>query len=1187
MPSSPSFVHLHNHTEYSLLDGACRIGDLVALTREMGLPAVAITDHGAMYGVIDFYQACREAGVKPIIGCEVYVAPRTRHQKEGKIDSESFHLVLLAKDAGGYRNLLRVVTASHLEGFYYKPRVDLELLGKHAQGLIAMSACQKGSIASAIIEDNYGAAREYAGQYLDIFGRDSFFLELMDHGLSTQKKANRGLLQLSKDLGLDLVATNDVHYAHREDADAHDVLLCIQTNTVKADPDRLRFEGDQFYVKRPDEMVQVFGEVPEALQNTVRIAEMCDVQLELGEARMPRFDVPAGYDVDAYLRELCYRALPRRMPAADDRVRERLDYELAIIRDTGYAGYFLIVGDFIREARERGITVGVRGSAVGSLVAYLLDISEIDPLAHGLPFERLLNPERKSPPDIDLDFADYRREEIIEYAREKYGHDRVAQIITFGTMGARAAIRDAGRALAIPSNYVDRLAKLVPFGHTITEALEAVRELREEYEGPEEAKQVLDTAMSIEGLVRHASTHAAGIVISVDELTNCVPLQQVTGEGPGVMTQYAMDPLKAVGLVKIDFLGLKTLTVIERTLQMIKQTRGIDLKVEDIPLDDAAAYKLLQEGRTAAVFQLEADWVRGFVKELKPDRFEHLVPLMAINRPGPMADAPTLLAGRHKGEAHYLHPKLEPILRETYGVILYQEQVMRTAQDLAGFSGPQADILMRAMAKKQKEVMAEQQVHFFEGCRERGLSQDVIQRIWERMRTFSRYGFNKAHSAAYGLVSYRTAYLKANFTPEFMAAHLTAFMDDLSAVGKYVTECRRLGLKVRPPGVNVSQVEFTVEDGEVVFGLGAIKNIGRAVAAAIVRERAENGPYASLEDLCRRVPADRVPRAAVEILIGAGALDDMGDRAALLAAAPTAYSVGQRAQEDAKSGQHSLFDEAEGVDMATESLPAVPPMPAEEKLALERELLGLWVSDHPLLRAEEKLERCTTVRLEDLEDCEDGQQVVIGGMVTRPTPHVTRNGDDMMFFTLQGVAAEVEVTVFPRALEKCKDVLADDSVVVVDGKLQRFERDLGNGQVQTTVKVLCNRARPLSAARAPSKRKREAAPAPRQAAGAKPERVPPPAPPRAEAGPGRPASKPVHIFMPGEVTRSDLESLAQVLLEHPGSERVVLHLGGKVVKMAEQYAVQPTPALASSLQPLGARIQEASRAASPETEPRE
>ena len=1169
MPSAPSFVHLHNHTEYSLLDGACRIPDLVGLTQQMGLPAVAISDHGAMYGVIDFYQACQEAGVKPIIGCEVYVAPRTRHHKEGRIDGECFHLLLLAKDSQGYRNLLRLVSLSHLEGFYYKPRVDLELLAQHAQGLLAMSACQRGRLAAAIIEDNYRAARLHAGEYLDIFGREGFFLELMDHGLSTQKQANRGLLRLSKELGLELVATNDVHYARQQDAAAHDVLLCIQTNTTKADPNRLRFGSDQFYVKTPEEMSALFAEVPEALRNTLKVAEMCNVAIELGELKMPRFEVPAGYDMDGYLCQLCYQALPQRMPPADNSVRQRLDYELGIIRDTGYAGYFLIVGDFIREARQRGISVGVRGSAVGSLVAYLLGISEIDPLAQGLPFERLLNPERKSPPDIDLDFADYRREEIIEYARQKYGRDRVAQIITFGTMGARAAIRDAGRVLGVPSNYVDRLAKLVPFGHTIREALEAVRELREEYQGPVEARELLDTAMSIEGLVRHASTHAAGIVISVDELTDCVPLQQVTGEGGGVMTQYAMDPLKAVGLVKIDFLGLKTLTVIERTLEMVKQKRGLDLKVEDIPLDDPATYKLLQQGKTAAIFQLEADWVRGFVKDLKPERFEHLVPLMAINRPGPMADAPTFLAGRHTGQVHYLHPKLEPILRETFGVILYQEQVMRTAQDLAGFSGPQADILMRAMGKKQADVMAEQREHFVGGCQQQGLDETVTHQIWERMRTFSRYGFNKAHSAAYGLVSYRTAYLKANFPAEFMAAHLTAFMGDLGAVGKYVTECRRLGLKVRPPRVNGSQVEFTVDEGEVVFGLGAIKNIGRAVAAAIVREREENGPYISLHDFCRRVPVGSVPRAALEILIKAGAFDDVGDRAVLLAAAPTAYAVGQKAQEDAKAGQHSLFGEVEGGELAADALAQGPPMSSEEKLVLERELLGLWVSDHPLLRAEEKLERCTTVRLEDLEDCEDGQQVVIGGMVTRPTPHLTRNGDDMMFFTLQGVAAEVEVTVFPRALAKCKDALVNDSIVLVEGKLQRFERETANGQVQATIKVLCERGRPLAAARVPAKRKAEP-PAPRRSAGTA---AAAPKQPTARAqGASEPAG-PVHIFMPGDVTRADLENLAQVLLQHPGSDRVVLHLGGKVVEMAQQFAVQPTPALATSLQQLlGATI---------------
>ncbi|MFQ6097581.1 MAG: DNA polymerase III subunit alpha, partial [Armatimonadota bacterium] len=743
------FVHLHTHTEYSLLDGACRIPEAVEIVSRMGMGALAITDHGALYGAIDFYQACLDGGIKPIIGCEVYLAQGSRKEKRGRADGSNYHLALLVKDAEGYRNLMRIVSAAHLEGFYYKPRADLALLAEHARGLIATSACLKGRLASDILENNYASARNHAGQYCDIFGKDNFFIELMDHGLPDQKRANPELIRLARELGVPVIATNDVHYARRENAAAHDVLLCIQTNSTVKAPNRLRFSAEEFYIKSPQEMAALFREIPEALTNTLRVAEMCNLRLELGGLRLPRFDVPEGHTLDSFLRHLCEEALPRYYPNAGPEVRERLEYELDIIKKTNYAGYFLIVWDFFREARKRGILAGVRGSAVGSIVTHLLGISELDPLQHGLPFERLLNPDRKSPPDIDLDLPDDRRDEIIDYVRRKYGADHVAQIITFGTLGARAAIRDAGRALEVPSDVVDYIAKLVPFGQDIAEALESVPELRDEYERGGQIKEMIDAARSIEGLARHASTHAAGVVVSVSTLTDHVPLQQVTGTEEGVMTQYSMDPLKAVGLVKMDFLGLKTLSVIARTLDTIKRTRGIEMRVEDIPLDDPKTYKLLSEGKTAAVFQLEADWIRNFVRDLQPNCFEHMIPLMAINRPGPMNDAPTLLAGRHGAPVTYLHPKLEPILRETYGVILYQEQVMRTARDLAGFSGPQADILMRAMAKKQGVLMAQMKELFFQGCVERGIPEDTVQQIWERMATFSRYGFNKAHSAAY------------------------------------------------------------------------------------------------------------------------------------------------------------------------------------------------------------------------------------------------------------------------------------------------------------------------------------------------------------------------------------------------------------------------------------------------------
>lgn len=1154
-----SFVHLHTHTEYSLLDGACRIGPAVQAATEMGMPALAITDHGAMYGVIDFFEACRSAGIKPIIGCEVYVAPHGRHEKQSKRGARNYHLVLLARSQEGYRSLIKLVSIAHLEGFYYKPRIDMEVLRAHSEGLIGMSACLRGEIPAKILEGDYGGARRTAGQYAELFGREHFFIELMDHELPDQATANPQLIRLARELDLPLVATNDIHYQRREDAKSHDVLLCIQTNTTIDDPNRMRFRTDEFYMKSPEEMEALFAEVPQALTSTCAVAEMCDVDLGLGELMLPHFDVPEGHSLDSYLRQLCEEALPRRMPSVTPDVKQRLDYELSIIRQTSYAGYFLIVGDFIREAKRRGILVGPgRGSSVGSLVSYLLGITELDPLQHQLPFERLLNPERKSPPDIDLDFPDHRRDEMIEYVRRKYRRDHVAQIITFGTMGARAAIRDAGRALNLPGDVVDRIAKQVPFGQSIDEALKSTPPLSHEYEVSADVKRLLDVAMSVEGLVRHASTHAAGVVISPGPLTDYVPLQAITsGDDEGCMTQYAMDQLKAVGLVKMDFLGLKTLTVIERTLEAIKTTRDIQLTVDDIPLDDAATFKLLREGRTAAVFQLEADWVRNFVRQLQPNCFEDMIPLMAINRPGPMGDAPALLAARHGGPIEYLQPKLEPILRETYGVILYQEQVMRTATDLAGFSPGQAEILMRAMGKKQKELMHELRGSFFEGCMRNEIDEQTVRRIWERMETFSRYGFNKAHSAAYGLVSYWTAYLKASFLPEYMAAHLTAFMDDSSSVAKYVTECRRQNVNVLPPSVNHSEPEFCVRDGAVVFGLAAIKNIGWNVGATTAQDREANGAYKGLYDMCRRVSGPTVTKSALETLIKAGALDEFGDRAALLEALPSAFALGQKAQQDARTGQTSLFgDDLGGTEPAVELLPSLAPMSQDEKLAFEQELLGLYLSDHPLFHVEEKLERCTTACLEDLEQLEDGARVVIGGMVGNISPYTTRAGDPMMFLNLRGVAADVEVTVFPRALERSRDVLVEGAIVVLDGRLQRSERETQNGQVQVSVKFVCERAKHIEDARRPSKRRRDTAATARVrgAPTAAPEPPPPP--------------NPVHIWVPEGTARSALEQLAAALRQHPGPQPITLHMNGKAVAAGAQFAVSPEPELVAKVQQL-------------------
>ncbi len=1157
-PSAPAqqFVHLHVHTEYSLLDGACRIKDLVAEAARQGSPALAISDHGAMYGAIDFYKACREAELRPIIGAEVYLAPRTRFDREGKIDSDLAHLLLLAQDLEGYRNLMRIVSAAHLEGFYYKPRADFDLLQQHRAGLIAGTACLHGPVARELLRDNPASAREQLGRLQEIFGRDNVYVELMDHGLPEEQQVLPQLIALARDCAAPLLATNDCHYVRQEDARAHDVLLCIQTNATHDDPQRMRFKTDQFYLKSAAQMHQLFAEVPDALRNTLAVAERCRVELKLGKLMLPRFEVPDGYDLDSYLRHLCEQALPQRYGQITPEIRRRLDYEIKIISEKGYSGYFLIVGDFIREARQRGIFVGPgRGSATGSMVSYLLGISDLDPLQHGLIFERMLNPERVSPPDIDLDFPDDRREEIIQYVKHKYGEDRVAQVITFGTLGARAAIRDVGRVLGVPLDTVDRIAKLVPYGQTIAEAVEAVAELERERAASPQIAELLSTAMSIEGLARHASTHAAAVVIASGPLTDYVPLQ---GDPDSVTTQYAMDPVKDVGLVKMDFLGLKTLSAIEHAVSAIKRNYDTDLDIRHIALDDRATYELLSRGDTPGVFQVESEGMRRLLRNLKPDCFDHIVPLIALYRPGPLDEMDTFCSGRHGAPIKYLHPDLEPILRETFGVLLYQEQVMRTATDVANFTMGQAEILMRAMSKKDADMMERQREVFYESCAKRGLDRALAHEMFERMRKFAGYGFNKSHSAAYALIVYWTAYLKAHYPAEYMAATINSYMDDQKAVARYVAESRRIGLEVRPPSINAGDAEFTGRERSITFGLGAIKNIGLGCARAVVEERHAGGPFVGLHDFCRRVPHGKVGKSSLECLIKAGAFDEFGDRNALLATLDSAFSSGQKAQSDAAAGQVSLFGEtpAERVIAGEEKLPLVPAMTDEEKLALEKELLGLYVSDHPLLRAKQRLDEVTTAAVEDLHEYPDEQRLVIGGMVSALSPHTTRNGEPMLFFTLQGVAAEVEVTVFPRVYREHRELFQPDAIIVVDGTLQRQERIGTGGEEILDLKFLCDRARPLAEARRPSRRKREQAEQGRMSL----------IQAHAEAQARAQAAGRLHVRLtPPANSRPNLERLKQLLLQHTGPNPVQIFVRQngrhRVYDLGAAFRVKATPEL--------------------------
>jgi len=1134
------FVHLHVHTEYSLLDGACRINELLKRAVELEMPALAITDHGVMYGVVDFYKACIAAGIKPLIGCEVYVAARTRFDRDTAADRNLSHLTLLAENLTGYQNLMRLASAAYLEGFYYKPRVDYELLAQHHEGLIALSACKKGAVAAALLDESVATARQRAVELQEIFGPDNFYLELMDHGLPGQAAIVEGKVALSHELGIPLVATNDVHYIMPDDAEPHDVLLCIQTTATKEDANRLSFGSDQFYLKSAEEMQQLFSEHPESLANTGVIAQRCNVELTLGELRLPRFEVPEGHDLPSYLRHLCEQNIPLRYGEATPEVSRRLDYELEVIEGRNYCGYFLIVADFIAEAKRRGILVGPgRGSATGSIVAYLLGICEIDPLKYGLIFERLLNPARVSPPDIDLDFPDDRREEIIEYVKTKYGQDHVAQVITFNTLGARAAVRDVGRVLGVPLETVDRVAKMLDPRSSISESLETLPELAQMARSDVQIREVLDTASRLEGLARHASVHAAAVVISDGPLTDYVPLR---GEKDGtVTTQYAMDAVVDVGLVKMDFLGLKTLTVVEQTIKAVARNYGTTIDLISLPLDDVKTYQLLSRGDTAAVFQLESEGMRSLLCKLQPDNFEHLIAMVALYRPGPMQYADSFCEGRHGAPISYADPKLKPILEQTYGVILYQEQVMQIAVELAGFSMPQAELIMRAMAKKQDEKMQQLKPMFIQGCIERGIAEATAQDVFRRMETFASYGFNKSHSSAYALVAYWTAYLKANFPAEFMAAHLTTVMDTSEEVGKYVAECRRMGLEVLPPSVNRSLAGFSVHEGMIVFGLAAIKNLGHNTAEAIATEREAQGPYRDLYDFCGRLAGPQVPKAAVKLLIQAGAFDELGERNALLAAHDSAYTAGQKHREDEAVGQSSLFGGAETeVESGSVALPSVPPMPEEEAMRLEKALLGLYLSNHPLLNNRERVEQSTSATIEEIPHFPDGTPLVVAGILRNTKPYTSRNGDPMMFCTLEGLVDQVEVTVFPSCYKDCKAALVNGAVVVMTGKVDRRGAkgvDNGNGGV----KFVCDSAIPLEHARKISERKRKRAQEARKQ--------------WEEHNTPSPASQPrptVHMELdPTAAEAQTLQALREAIAQHRGTQEVVLHFtdNGEVRKV--------------------------------------
>jgi len=1036
------FVHLHVHSEFSLLDGACKIRDLVGSAAVQKSPAVAITDHGVMHGAIEHYKHAEKNGVKPIIGCEVYVARRTRHDRSPRVDETSSHLVLLAQDEAGYRNLMELVSLASLEGFYYKPRVDRELLSRYSKGLIGLSGCLLGEIPAALLEGSQEKALRLTGEYLDLFERGNFFLELQDHYIPEQKIINRGLVEVARRMGIPFVATNDVHYISRKQAQVHDVLLCIQTGKTLQDDNRLRFSTEEFYLKSSNEMVHLFGEIPEAIDNTLVIAERCNLKLKFGQLHLPNYILPEGYNsAFDYLQDLCYRGMRERYQTPDIAVKNRLDFELQVILQMGYEGYFLIVWDLINYARTRAIPVGPgRGSAAGSIVAYVLGITSIDPLQYGLLFERFLNPERVTMPDIDSDFCFERRAEIISYVTQKYGSDHVAQIITFGTMAAKGAVRDVGRVLNMPLPEVDKVAKLIPneLGISIERALEISPELRQAFEDGKKTKHLLELAKEVEGSPRHASTHAAGVVISKEPLIYYLPLQKTSENG--IATQYPMQTIEEIGLLKMDILGLRTLTVIGDAIKLILQSKMIQLDMERVPLNDVAVYEMLQKGESIGVFQLESPGMRSIMKNLQPQRFEDLIALVALYRPGPLGSGMVedFIQRKHgNNKITFLHQVLEPILAETYGVILYQEQVMRIASDLAGFSLGQADLLRRAMGKKKPEIIIAQRDNFVKGAAAKGVDAQTAGTVFDLMEHFAGYGFNKSHSAAYAMVAYHTAYLKAHYPVEFFAALLTSVMDHPDKVQVYIEECRRLGIKVLPPDVNESLTNFTVTGDQIRFGLAAVKNVGRAAINSIIEARNCRGRFNSLEVFCQRVDLHAVNKRVIESLIKCGAFISTGyNRAQLLSVIEACLARGQKDQEDRNKGQISLLDMfCQGGTDQDIRVPGVEEFSLGEVLAMEKELLGLYVSGHPIGQYAALLELTTDCSLEEIIRYEEGTAVKVGGVVTHVKRHVTKKGDMMAYITLEDVSGNIEVLVFPKTFTSFIPLLTEDKLLLVSGRV--------------------------------------------------------------------------------------------------------------------------------------------------------
>jgi DNA polymerase-3 subunit alpha len=1063
------WVSLHTHTGYSLLDGSAKIKDLISRTKELGMDSIAITDHGVMFGCVEFFKEAKAQGVKPIIGCEVYVAAKSMDIKQNSGENETHHLVLLVKDETGYSNLMKIVSEASIHGFYYKPRTDKEFLRAHSEGLIALSACLGGEIPSLIMGGNLKKAEAAALEYKGIFGED-FFLELQYHGIEDQIKVNRELVEMSKRLGIPLVATNDIHYINKEDSVSHDVLLCIQTAKTVNDEDRMKYPSEQFYLRSPEEMHELFSYVPEALENTVKIAERCSYSYEFHKSKLPRYPLEPGTDPFGYLRQLCYEGMRRKYPEVTPELEERLEYELRIINQMGYVDYFLIVWDFIKFADDNGIMTGPgRGSAAGSLVAYALNITKIDPIKYSLIFERFLNPDRISMPDIDSDFCYERRQEVIDYVVDKYGVDNVSQIITFGTMAARACIRDVGRALDYSYAEVDRIAKMIPqmLGITIEKALEVNAELKQLYYDDERCMYLIDIAKKLEGLPRHTSTHAAGVVIASEPLVNFVPLQK---NEESIVTQFTMGALEELGLLKMDFLGLRTLTVIRDAVEMIERNKGVRIDIGSLDLDDREVYRMIGEGHTVGVFQLESAGMTSFMKELKPDSLEDIIAGISLYRPGPMAEIPKYIRNKKEPEGiRYETPELESILGVTYGCMVYQEQVMQIVRDLAGYSMGRSDLVRRAMSKKKHDVMEQERKNFVEGCSSRGIKPQAADRIFDSMMDFASYAFNKSHAAAYAVVGYQTAWLMCYYPAEFLAAMLNSVMGDSTKVAYYIRYAEEKGIQLLPPDINESIDKFAVTGNRIRFGLSAIKNVGVNVIRSIVKSREEKGKFTDLEDFCSKIDIACINKRVVESLIKAGAFDRFGVyRSQLLDVYEKVLDGISNERKRNIEGQLSLFASAPESSIKIR-YPDIREFDKKQLLAMEKEMTGLYLTGHPLDQYERALRNQTSAKISDivavevLEDgdgiemetsgVKDGDMVIIGGIITEVSRKITRNNANMAFVKIEDLFSVIEVVVFPKTYEKCKSLIEEDGIVLVKGRVSIKEDE--------RPKLLCESLDPL------------------------------------------------------------------------------------------------------------------------------